>query len=237
VLDLMKEYPENSIQYFIDEWWTTDNTVDLRRGRLLGAFIPFIDQQPMILVPEGRSSPTDHFKANYRIEPLQVKKPHEHPKLPVAALPSYPGEIRTVYRAKERPVLVVGTEPPKIPKSQRAGGAQWQFHPVVLVAPYHGAEFSGKSGGWNPEFVTRVQKCEYPQYMWDQLPGSGKSSILRLDQIQPIGTDQRAYQWTRFCLGRDAMKIMDEWLQWVMSGYLLKDGVLNEFRQGLLELE
>jgi len=233
----MKEYPEHSIQHFIDDWWIRDSTFDLRRGRLLWAFIPYADQQPMILVPEGRSSPTDHSRANYRIEPLQSKKQHEHPKLPVAALPSYPGEIRAVYRAKERPVLIVGSEPPKVPKSDQAGGSAWQFHQVILVAPYYGAEFSGRTGGWNPEFVKRIQKCEYPQYMWDKLPERANSSILRFDHIQPMGTDQKAYKWTAFCLGRDAMQILDEWMQWVMTGCLLEDGVLNDFRKGLLELD
>ncbi|KAF0159514.1 MAG: hypothetical protein FD159_455 [Syntrophaceae bacterium] len=232
----MKEYSEHSIQYFIDDWWINDNTCDLRRGRLLWAFIPHMDQQPMILVPEGRSSPMDHSKANYKIEPLQIKKLHEYPKLPIAALPSYAGEVRAVYRMKKHPVLVVGSEPPEVPKRQRAGGAAWQFLPYILVAPYYGAEFSGKTGGWNPDFVKRVQECEYPQYMWDKLPEKTNSSILRLDHIQPIGTDQKAYECTPFCLGSDALKILDEWVQWLMTGCLQADGVLYDFRKGLLEL-
>jgi len=233
----MKEYPEHSIQYFIDDWWIDDGTFDLRRGRLLWAHIPHMDQQPMILVPEGRTSPTDHSKANYRIEPFQIKKPHEHPKLPIAALPSYTGEVRAVYRMKERPVLVVGSEPPEVPKRQRVGGAAWQFLPYILVAPYYGAEFSGKTGGWSPDFVERVQKCEYPQYMWDRLPQKTNSSILRLDHIQPIGTDQKAYKCTPFCLGSDGLKILDEWVQWLMTGCLQADGVLDYFRKELLEME
>ncbi len=199
-------------------------------------FVPHMDQQPMILVPEGRTSPTDHSKANYKIEPFQIKKPHEHPKLPIAALPSYAGEVRAVYRMKERPVLVVSSEPLEVPKRQRVGGATWQFLPYILVAPYYGAEFSGKTGGWSKDFVERVQKCEYPQYMWDKLPEKAYSSILRFDHIQPISMDQKAYKCTPFCLGSDALKILDEWVQWLMTGCLQSDGVLDYLRKELLKL-
>ncbi|MGV8081926.1 MAG: hypothetical protein AB2L22_17900 [Syntrophales bacterium] len=229
----MKGYPENSIQYFFDNWWINDGSLDLRRGRLLWTFIPHMDQQPMILVPEGRTSPTDHTRANYKIEPLQIKKPHEHPKLPIAALPSYAGEIRAVYRAKERPVLVVSSEPPEVPKRQRVGGAAWQFLPYVLVAPYYGANFSGKTGGWSPDFVERVQKCEYPQYMWDMLPDKANSSILRFDQIQPMSVNQRVFKCTPFCLGHEALNVLDEWIKWMITGCLLKDGVLDYLRKEL----
>jgi len=238
VPDLMKVYPEESLQYYVDPWWTIDNTIDLRRGRLLWTFIPHVDQEPMILVPEGRSSPTDHSKANYRIELLQISKPHEHPKLPVAAIPSYSGELRAVYRAKSRPVLIVGTEAIKIPKRLKAGGSAWQYYPVILVAPYYGTDPSGSRGGWSTKFVSRIQKCEYPQYMWDILPcNHNASSILRLDHIQPIGTDQKSYKWTQHCLSSGALKIMNEWLNWIMTGYLSSTGVLNDLRTGLLDME
>jgi hypothetical protein len=73
--------------------------------------------------------------------------------------------------------------------------------------------------------------------MWDRLPQKANSSILRLDHIQPIGTDQKAYKCTPFCLGSDGLKILDEWVQWLMTGCLQADGVLDYFRKELLELE
>jgi hypothetical protein len=73
--------------------------------------------------------------------------------------------------------------------------------------------------------------------MWDKLPANANSSILRLDHIQPMGMDQKAYKWTPFCLGCDALKILDEWVQWLMTGCLQSDGVLDYFRKELLELE
>ena len=142
----------------------------------------------MILTPEGRKDPTSHTQVNYRLEPLHIKRISRPPTLPVAALPSYSGEIRTVYRAKKRPLLVISCGGPDIPKGLKVGAAGWQTAPTLLVAPYYGATQSGTRGGWKEEFVKRIRRCEYPQYLWDKLPinGSTEESILGFDHIQPL---------------------------------------------------
>ncbi len=231
-------YPDDCIQALVSSWWTTVKKRTVLRGHLLWAFVPHVDQEPLGLVPEGRSKDlTDHRRARYRLEPLRISQAPQGPRLPIAALPSFPGEVRTAYRAKIRPVLVVSTGGPDIPRSLRSGAARWQFAPTLLVAPYYGADPRLRRGGWRADFVRRIRRCEYPQYLWDRLPfGGSQESILRLDHVQPIGRHQSAYEWTPHCLDGEALAIVDEWLEWLIEAELPEDSVLNTARQGLSKL-
>lgn len=105
----------------------------------------------------------------------------------------------------------------------------------MLVAPYYGADVGRGSGGWKAELVDRIRRCEYPQYMWESLPtATRKESILRLDQIQPLGRHGASYTLTEFCLSSDAIGFLDEWLGWLFTGRLLGDGLLFEVRRNFL---
>lgn len=57
------------------------------------------------------------------------------------------------------------------------------------MAPFYGADRDGRRGGWNPLFLERIRRGEYPQYLWDKLPVGTqvKESVLRLDHLQPLG--------------------------------------------------
>lgn len=239
--EVKKKYPDYVIQAFTDKWWETDESDQLRRGRLIRAFIPYIDQEPMILIPEGRTSPTEHSRINYLLQPLQFSKTRQQPKLPVAALPSFSKEIRTVYRAKERPALVISSFSSVIPIHMKKKGAPWQYKGSNLIVPIYGAEASDSRAGWNPEFVERVKKCEYPEYMWDLIPSDTGSSftesILRFDQLQPVGNDAKNYKLCSHCLTKEALKIIDEWLYWVITGYLSVDDILFMFRKEMNEID
>ena len=87
--------------------------------------------------------------------------------------------------------------------------------------------------------VTRIRRCEYPQFVWDRLPlaGETEASLLRLDHIQPLGRHHESYEWTEHCLSEEAMFIMDEWLHWLLEEDLPEESVLSNFREGLLNLE
>ncbi len=231
-------YPEESIQAYVSSWWSIDETREIRRGRLIKAFVPHVHQVPMTLIPKGRTDPTDHSRADYTLAPLRIAQPSPTYKLPVAALPDYEGEIRTVYRAKKRPVLVISAGGPDIPRELRIGKPKWQTAPTILVAPYYGADEGDKRSGFSDEFVERVKRCEYPHYVWDILPltNTVRESILRLDHIQPIGRHHDAYEWTDHCLSDEAMLIFDEWLHWLLEDELPEDSVLHGFREALLKL-
>ena len=228
-------YPDDSIQAYAGEWWVIDNSKEIKRGRLIKGFIPHVDQIPWTLIPTGRTDPTDHSKANYTLEPLRINKPSQTYKLPVAALPDFEGEVRTVYRAKKRPVLIISTGGPDVPKELSRGKPGWQTAPTILVAPYYGAHKGEKRSGFKPEFIERIRRCEYPHYIWDMLPLSNDvdESILRLDHIQPIGRHYESYEWSQYCLSDEAMLILDEWLHWFLEDDLPEKSTLLEFRKGL----
>lgn len=229
-------YPDDSIQSALEPhpWWTTDDDRNLARGRLVRALVVHAEQVPHELIPEGRSDPTDHYRGEYRIVALNVRQPGRLPRLPVAALPQPPGERRLVHRGKIRPALVLSTGGTDIPPALRIGGARWQSSPSFLVAPYFGGEMSAQRGGWSVPFVERIRRDEYPQYLWDVLPlGGATESILRLDQLQPIGRHQDAYEWTPHRLSADALAIVDEWLAWLLTGELAAGGVVAFVRQQL----
>ena len=169
------------------------------------------------------------------MEPLRIQQPPPTPDLPVAGLPSFPGEVHAVYRAKRRPAIVLGRGGEDVPPALRTGAAHYQTQRTLLVAPFYGADRDGKRGGWRPDFVARIQKCEYPQYVWDHLPiGSVKESILRLDHLQPLGDHGQVYQLTDFSLSLDALEVLDEWLGWLITGNLPGESLLAEIRQVLL---
>jgi hypothetical protein len=231
------KYPDDSIQSLVGKWWEEDGSRDVRRGRLVRAFVPHVDQEPQVLVAEGRAAPTDHTRALFRLETFRISQPPPASSLPVAALPELPGERRFVYRGKVRPALVLSTGGADVPAVLRLGAARWQTAPTILVAPYYGADRDGERGGWKPEFVARIRRAEYPQFIWDSLPiGDVKESILRLDHIMPIGRHPNSFEVTAHRLTAEALSIVDEWIAWITAGTLAEDGVLYDIRRGLLEL-
>lgn len=190
----------------------------------------------MVLVPEGRTDPLAHGRADYRVEPFSVKKPYPPPKIPIAGLPAEKGERRFVYRGKVRPALVIGTGGSDVPKTLVAGSARWITSKTIFVAPYFGADRDGTRGGWPPAFVDRIRRAEYPQYVWDSLPlNDVKESVLRLDQLQAIGRSSVAIDVLKFRLSEPALTIIDEWLTWLIQGGLPADGFLHDLRRQLLQ--
>src|SRR3990172_8420157 len=152
----MSEPPNASVQNLVGKWWLREPNGIVTRGRLLHAFVPHVDQQPLRLVPQGRTEATKHDEADYLTEPLDIKQERTLPRLPVAALPEYPGETRVVLRAKVRPVVVLGAGGTPVPRSLRAGGAMWQTGRCFLVGPFYGTEQDGHRAGRKPGFVERT---------------------------------------------------------------------------------
>lgn len=223
-------YPDDSVQNLCGDWWEKTDAALLEYGRLVKAFLPHVDQQPNILVPQGRTDPEAHEEADFEIRPLRRNLPPSEAFLPVAGLPTYPGEVRIVQRGKKRPALVLSTLGAKV-ESRLRTGARYQTNRSVQVAPFYGADRSGKRGGFNPELLQRIRRAEYPQYAWDSLPIGGSSdSILRLDHVQPLGENAQAVELTPYRLTADAAEIVEEWLAWFRTGLLDEDGVLAYFR-------
>lgn len=229
--------PEDSVQYAVDPWWTRDARGSPNRGRLLIAFVPYPEQEPRRLVVEGRTEPRDHEHARYHVEPFRVGERLPEAGLPVAGLPQAPGEEYLAYKGKFRPVLVISEGGPEIPRELRIGAARWPTAPALLVAPYYGVDQDGTRGGWRPEFVQRIRRVEYPQYVWDALPiGGPRESILRLDHIFPIARNPAVYRHTEHLLTADALLLLDQWLLWLATGALEAGSLLADIRTELLAM-
>ena len=104
--------------------------------------------------------------------------------------------------------------------------------PTILVAPHYGVDRNGSRAGYNREFVERIRHCEYPQFVWNPLPNGGpKESILRLDQLQPIGAHYNSHSVLEFRLSDDALSVVDELIQWLVWGGVPEDGDIAAYRE------
>lgn len=230
------KYPEDSLQSFCKSWWQEDLSKEIKRGQLIKAYVPYVDQIPNVLVPTGRKEATQHNTATYSIGPLAIGKHSKRSNLPVAGVPVPIGEELTVYRAKKRPMLVIGGGY-TIPENLRRGKPKYQTAPTILAAPFYGIAHSQDRAGYNPEFVDRVRRCEYRHYIWDNLPfGGGEESLLRLDHMQPIGDHHQTIELAGFSLTDEAIVYLEEWLHWFLHKNMNQDSMLMQIRQELLNL-
>lgn len=219
---MIPTYPPECIQnYITTDWWIKDDSKKCCRGRLLRAYVPYVDQVPYMLVPKGRKEATIHTLAECDIKPVNATNIPKETTLPVAGITTFKNEVKSIYRAKRRPVLVLAEAGSKVEKKLREGQANYQTAPTHIVAPYFGADQDGNRGGYKKEFVERIQLLEYWQFFYDKLPlETVEESILRIDQMQPIGAESTSYEILPWRLSDEAMAIMDEWLNWAITGEL-----------------
>ncbi|MBW2740262.1 MAG: hypothetical protein JRE64_15775 [Deltaproteobacteria bacterium] len=140
----------------------------------------------------------------FTLIPVGRDEPTEHN---TAIVKIAPLDIRSVLRYPKLPVAAL----PQYKKEVRAV-YRAKKRPGLIVC----------SGGTKMEFVKRIRRCEYPQYMWDLLPinGSTEESVMRLDHLQPVGRSQDSMELLDYCLSDDALLLFDEWLEWLLKGFL-----------------
>jgi hypothetical protein len=226
-------FPDDCIQSVVGSgrWWDEYRDNALCRGALIFAFVPHFDQLPYTFEPVGRADATSHTSAIVKVSPLKIDQALKRSTLPVAAMPLHEGEVWAAYRAKRRPCVVLGCNHPTVESGLTRGMPKNSTAPTIIVAPYYGAK-KGNRAGYRPEFVERVRHCEYPQFVWDFLPFTeGEESILRLDQLQPIGAHYGSYKLSGFKLSNTALEVMDELLTWLIRGGVPKDSLVAMYRQ------
>lgn len=232
--DSTPTYPDDSLQNLIepDPWWVNDGKREFEVGRLVHAIIPFVDQSPYALETIGRVRSTQHKEAKVRFVPIDIKSAVNYSRLPVAPLPQYVGETSAVYRTKKRPALIIHAGCSEIPNHLRRNKPRSHTDPCILVAPFFTAESAGVRAGFTPAFIERVRRCEYPQFFWDILPisKSGADSIMRLDQVQPVGRNHSVAEVTNYRLDDLALKIMQQHVYWFLHNELPVDSILYEFK-------
>lgn len=236
---MTRTYPDDCFQNILGDWWLQDDGTELCRGRLIWAFVPHVDQVPCALNPTGRTDDKEHKLADCEIVHVDISKKFERKLLPVAGLICHDGEIRTVYRAKKRPMLVVALSGQPVPAALTKGKPKYQTSATHLAIPYYGGNADGKRAGFSEDFLVRLRRCEFPQFSWDILPvGGAEESVLRIDHIQPISTHYKSFEQTGYKLSYDAMSLIDEWITWHLSGSLPNDeSNLGYLRKELLVLD
>lgn len=232
-------YPDDSIQNIIDlpVWWEKTQSQSIERGHLVKAFLPHVDQVPFTIIPKGRKDPKAHDKALVKIRPLDMKHPVARNDLPVAAMSLNDNEIWTAYKAKKRPCLILGKSGHKIKDFDRKGMAKRSYAETLLVVPYYGCDQDGSRGGYKPQFVERVRHMMYSRFFWDMLPLNGtEESLMRFDQMQPVGRISNSYEHTGYKIHTDALAIIDEAFHLYMYGTILTDGSLNEYMEFIKDM-
>jgi len=226
-------YPELCVQSLVtSKWWVKHEANSLCRGALIQAFVPHVDQTPYGFELVGRNSADKHDTAIVKVGPIKVDQPLKPTSLPVAAMPLNGGEIWGAYRAKKRPCLVLSCDHPIVNSELTKGMAHHSTAQTCVVAPYYGVTKNHTRSGYRKEFVERVQQCEYPQFFWDHLPFvDGEESILRLDQMQPIGTHHHAYKLSTHKLSDEALSLIDDMLSWLVWGGVAPDSQILAYRE------
>jgi hypothetical protein len=204
---------------------------------LVWAYVQFFSKVPFELVSE-RIEAANHQTAFLKMQPLYTAgRRAGSPPLPVAAMPRLAGaDCFIANRAKKRPCLVLGAvERHESRDPLTKGMAKYATEEFFLVAPYYSVEQEARSG-YNAPFVERIRHAQYSRFFWDVLPGDrGHESILRLDQMQPVGFHHQAYDPFGFHLNRDALCLMDEWLNWLLYGAVGEE--IHAFRELIQQLE
>lgn len=229
------EYPQHSIQHVFTRefgggsWWVFDPKPEACRGRLARAFVPFTEPVVRTLEPLGEEE-------RYRVATQDARKPRAEP-VQVLGLPPRGESLWGLQPCKHRHVLMLSEGGVSVARDIKRGRAsKWRFAKTILVAPYFSVS-GGKTAAFPEAFVEGARLGVYPQLMWDILPrGERDGSILRLDQLQPIGHAPSCYALTPWRLSEEALALVDEWVAWSMSGALNDlDGELVVYRDVALE--
>ncbi len=227
----MSDFPVDSIQSMTDVWWEEDPSKTICRGALVWTYVQFYSQIPYELYAE-RIEAEKHDTAVLQARPLHADgRRSESATLPVAGLPLLAGaDCFITNRAKKRPGLVLGAVDHKVIEKKWAKSISSAMkHDFFLVAPYFSIEQKAR-GGCPPEFAERIMHAEYSRFFWDFLPGRyGHESLLRFDQIQPVGFHHQAYDPFGFRLSKAALKLVDEWVDWLIYDRAGED--LRAFRE------
>ena len=95
-------FPEDCIQFFVDEWWVEDSSRDVRPGSLLKAFAAYPEPTPYVLTGEGRRNDRDHSTRTSRSR-LTGSPTHCPDRMAISRLLAYRcGRVRRCLSFEER---------------------------------------------------------------------------------------------------------------------------------------
>lgn len=153
--------------------------------------------------------------------------------LPLHAPALETNEEFLVIRAKRRPVLLIQPEIPLNGVRNRGYRGRIQRRRCLVAQVFGLADTKTGQAQFNPSFVDRVRKMEFPQFMF--LPRKTGllhvDSLLRLDELQSVFTPH--LDATRYSLGDDLTEILQGQIAYLLVG--ARESNYTELREMLLE--
>lgn len=173
---------------------------------------------------------TKTFASTFHIEPAGQDAFRR--SFPLAAPKLETNEEFLVIRAKHRPVLLVMPEMPMHADNKGFRG-KVQRHLCLVGQVFGLADTKTKAAEFNPAFIERVRKMEFPQLMFlpARVGALDVDSILRLDELQSVFTPN--LEPTRIGLGRDVVEVLRGQLAYLIAG--TGPSMYTELREELLK--
>lgn len=152
--------------------------------------------------------------------------------MPLASPKLETNEEFLVVRAKVRPVVLVMPETPPMGVDNRGYRGRVQRHLCLVCQVFGLADPKTGHAEFNPAFVQRVRKMEFPQLLFlPARPGLlNVDSLLRLDELQSVFTPN--LEPTQYALGDEVANVLRGQLQYLLTS--TGPSVYTELRELLL---
>lgn len=162
------------------------------------------------------SEPTKTMASQFHIE--AAGKDAFRRGVPLASPKLETNEEFLVVRAKMRPIVLVMPEPSPLGVDNKGYRGKVQRHLCLVGQVFGLVDAKTNRAEFNPSFVERVRKMEFPQLMFlPARPGFLEvDSLLRLDELQSIFTAN--LDPTQLALGDDVASILKGQLQYLVTG-------------------
>ena len=212
---------------FIDEWFGAacykklplgyHNDANFCFGQIFWthAYYPHENLELWRPVPDP-AEPTKTLASQFRItaagqDAFKRTLPLHAPKLET-------NEEFIVVRAKIRPVILIQTELPLAGVDNRGYRGRVQRRRTLVAQVFGLADSITREPQFNPAFIDRVRKMEFPQLMFlpEHAGVFAVDSLLRLDEVQSIFVPH--LEARQFCLGDDVTGILRHQLAFLQTG-------------------
>ncbi len=212
---------------FIDEWFGNafykklplgyHNDANFCFGQIFWthAYYPHENLELWRPVPD-LAEPTKTIASQFRItaagqDAFKRTLPLHAPKLET-------NEEFIVVRAKVRPVILIQTELPLAGVDNRGYRGKIQRRRTLVAQVFGLADSVTKAPQFNPAFIDRVRKMEFPQLMFlpEQAGVFAMDSMLRLDEVQSVFVPQ--LEARQFCLGDEVAGVLRHQLTFLQTG-------------------
>ncbi len=162
------------------------------------------------------SEPTKTIASQFQIAP--AGKDAFRRGIPLASPKLETNEEFLVVRAKVRPVVLVMPETPPFGVDNRGYRGRVQRHLCLVGQVFGLLDPKTSREEFNPSFVERVRKMEFPQLMFlPARPGLlDVDSLLRLDELQSVFTPN--LDPSQYALGDEVAAVLRGQLQYLLTG-------------------